>query len=120
MNFNKLLAIFLSVTTALTPVMSVYAYDTEDENGRSEQADQTVLEEYEVPKTAASSEMCGEDLVWSLDDEGTLKISGTGRMTEFASESSAPWYNSSSKIKTVIIGENVENISDFAFSVVRI
>ena len=115
MNFNKLLAIFLSVTTALTPVMSVYAYDTEDENGRLEQADQTILEEYEVPKTAASSGMCGEDLVWSLDDEGTLKISGTGRMTEFASESSAPWYSSSSKIKTVIIEENVENISDFAF-----
>ena len=50
---------------------------------------------------AGESGTCGEDLTWTLDDEGTLTISGTGEMTDYkhleiclsaAQQSDAPKY----------------------------
>ncbi|MDE5771140.1 MAG: leucine-rich repeat protein [Ruminococcus sp.] len=59
---------------------------------------------------------CGEKLTWVLDDEGTLTISGTGDMTNYA-----PYFNvglppyHSDKIKEVIIEDGVTSIGDYAF-----
>ena len=36
-----------------------------------------------VSVRAASSEMCGINVSWTLDDAGTLTISGTGKMTDY-------------------------------------
>ena len=35
---------------------------------------------------------CGENLTWTLDDEGTLTISGTGKMKSFSDSIHAPWF----------------------------
>ena len=43
---------------------------------------------------------CGEDLTWTLDDEGFLYISGTGEMEDY-SEGGAPWYQYDLDIKSV-------------------
>ena len=51
---------------------------------------------------------CGDDLTWTLDDNGTLTISGTGTMYEY-SYSSVPWYAHRDHIETVAILENNEN-----------
>ena len=49
---------------------------------------------------ADASGTCGANLTWTLDDEGTLTISGSGYMT------SHPWtedYNQKQSIKKVVI-----------------
>ena len=56
---------------------------------------------------------CGLNLTWTLDDDGTLIISGTGEMYRY-SWSSSPFY-SNDYIKKVVIEEGVSNIGDFAF-----
>ena len=50
---------------------------------------------------------CGDNLTWTLDDEGVLTISGTGEMT------TSPW--NTSDVKTVVIDEGVTSIKDYAF-----
>lgn len=68
------------------------------------------------PVYAAKSITCGENLTWTLDDEGTLTISGTGEMA-FESKGSLifiPWYGK--QIKKVIIEEGVTSIAYLAFS----
>ena len=41
---------------------------------------------------------CGENLTWMLDSEGTLTISGTGKMWNWTGSSSVPWYHCQKKI----------------------
>ncbi len=67
-----------------------------------------------------TSGTCGENLVWSLDENGTLTISGSGEMTnynkywtEYGVEGSAPWFNMT--VKNVIIEEGVSSIGEYAF-----
>ena len=67
---------------------------------------------------AASRGSCGSNLTWTLDDEGTLTISGNGAMTEYNYSSTiyrAPWEEMRSNIKTVVIGEGVTKISEEVF-----
>ncbi len=57
---------------------------------------------------------CGEGLTWTLDDAGTLTISGIGDMSAWNSTGSdAPWYGMN--VKTIMIGGEVTSISDYAF-----
>ena len=37
-----------------------------------------------VPVSAASSGICGANVRWTLDDNGTLTISGTGKMYNYS------------------------------------
>ncbi len=62
---------------------------------------------------AESTGTCGESLVWELDDEGTLTISGTGEMYDWKTGES-PFYNNRD-IKTVIIEDGVTFIGGYAF-----
>jgi len=59
---------------------------------------------------------CGDNLTWRFNsDTGVLDISGEGDMTKWLSYSSVPWDPYSSYIKTIIIGDNVTSIGEFAF-----
>ena len=62
--------------------------------------------------TAAQEAVCGEHLTWSVDEKGTLTISGTGPMDSFA-QGSTPWRNSS--FRDVVLEEGVTSIGAFAF-----
>ncbi len=64
---------------------------------------------------AASSGTCGDNLTWTLDDEGTLTITGTGPMDNWTNSNEVPWYNDRASIKTVTIEDNVTSIGDKAF-----
>ena len=57
---------------------------------------------------------CGTNLTWVLECDSTLRISGTGSMTNFGN-SSQPWKNISHLIKHVVIGEGVTTIGNYAF-----
>ena len=64
---------------------------------------------------AATSGTCGDNLTWTLDDNGTLTISGEGAMANWSSSSYVPWYSSRDSIQDVIIGNSVTSIGDWAF-----
>jgi hypothetical protein len=72
---------------------------------------------FSITASAATtaSGTCGNNLIWTLDDEGTLTISGTGSMSSYYSYSSVPWYSYRSSIKSVVIDEGVTSISNYAF-----
>ena len=62
---------------------------------------------------------CGENLTWTLDDEGVLTISGSGIMENYVYDelggSSAPWYSYSENIESVMIKNGVKTIGNYAF-----
>ena len=64
--------------------------------------------------TAAANNSCGEGVTWALAD-GTLTISGTGRMTNFTSDSPAPWADQADQITNVEVEGTVTSIGAVAF-----
>ena len=58
---------------------------------------------------------CGDDLVWTLDVNGVLTISGSGNMTNYSDVSEIPWYSSRLLIESVIIQSKVTSIGENAF-----
>jgi len=68
--------------------------------------------------TVVASGECGakgDNLTWSLDDEGTLTISGTGAMHDYLFDN-APWYDHRASVKKVVVEDGVTTIGDGAFS----
>ena len=62
---------------------------------------------------------CGENLTWVLYEDGELKISGQGAMTDFEANeaygSNAPWAEYKDDIKSLLITEGVTSIGAYAF-----
>ncbi|MED9970071.1 MAG: leucine-rich repeat domain-containing protein [Ruminococcus sp.] len=52
------------------------------------------------------------DCTWTLDDDGTLTISGNGAIADFGSNSTLPWGKG---IKSVVIEEGITSIGSYAF-----
>lgn len=57
---------------------------------------------------------CGTDLFWVLTSDSTLTISGSGNMNNYFGDD-APWHSYKNRIKTVIIGDEVNTIGSYAF-----
>ncbi len=58
---------------------------------------------------------CGDSLLWALDEEGVLTISGSGDMWSFE-EGNAPWKDQLLEIKTVTIEPGVTGIGGWSFA----
>lgn len=61
---------------------------------------------------------CGPDLLWALDNEGTLTISGTGGMDDYdygSTDNLPPWHEHSIDIKRLVIQDGVTTIGNSAF-----
>ena len=70
------------------------------------------------PDIAATSYsgVCGAALTWEFDTEtGVLLISGSGIMYDFQYSSPAPWAKYASSIKSIVIGNSVTSIGNYAF-----
>ena len=71
--------------------------------------------------TIVDSGTCGTNLTWTLDNEGTLTISGDGAMDVSWGLNydwvppPAPWYGYRNIIERVIIAKGVTTIASFAF-----
>lgn len=59
---------------------------------------------------------CGENLTWTLDEYGTLTISGTGAMSNYGASSAVPWNAYKNNIKQIILTSGVTNIGSYAFA----
>ena len=60
---------------------------------------------------AQQSGSCGDNLTWTLDEDGTLTISGTGEMYSYGLET--PW---GKEITRLILEEGVTSIGGYAFN----
>ena len=58
---------------------------------------------------------CGENLTWSLDESGTLTVSGTGEMADYTADGGQPWAGYSAQISSLIIENGVTKLGAFAF-----
>lgn len=67
-----------------------------------------------TPGTEAGG-TCGDALAWSID-EGTLTISGTGAMDEWASEADVPWHDYRNVIYQVVLPAGLTSIGAYAFA----
>lgn len=63
-----------------------------------------------ISASAASNGICGETLTWTLDDNGTLTITGTGEMENYH------YWEEQDSFKTVVIGSGVTGIGNGAFN----
>ena len=68
------------------------------------------------PEDIVASGSCGENLTWRLMKDSVLSISGSGDMTNYFYDSPTPWYKYLSSINTVVIGDSVTSIGDWAFN----
>ena len=65
---------------------------------------------------ADDSGSCGDNLTWTfVESTGTLTISGSGAMTDFANNRAIPWYAYINSIEKVIIENGVTTIGRCAF-----
>ena len=58
---------------------------------------------------------CGENVTWTLNEEGVLSIEGSGSMTDYPNYSSIPWYSLRNSIKSVTVSEGITSIGNRAF-----
>ena len=58
---------------------------------------------------------CGENITWTLDDEGTLTISGTGAIFDYSIWDTQSPFSYNSDIKTVYISHGITNIGKELF-----
>ena len=72
----------------------------------------TIATEYTASGTCGAE---GDNLTWTLCDDGTLTIRGTGEMKDWSSESAVPWYAYKDAIRSVVINEGVTRIGSYAF-----
>ena len=67
-----------------------------------------------VPAVIIASGSCGDNAAWELDNEGTLKITGSGPMAD-NSTNHTPWEAYKHQIRHVVIGRDITAIGKFNF-----
>ena len=65
--------------------------------------------------SAASNGSCGDNVTWTLNDEGTLTISGTGEMWDYSGPNDIPWGSVVGDVKSIVIEDGVTYIGNNAF-----
>ena len=78
----------------------------------------TVFLSFTAITANAENGTCGDNLHWSLDNDGTLTITGEGEMvipTDPGMGPIAPWHEYSKNIKKAVISQGITNIDQYAF-----
>lgn len=72
--------------------------------------------ETDIQPLATNTDSCGDNVTWSLSNDGVLTISGTGAMTDYDSEHNTPWNSQKSSIQKVVVETGVTTIGTNAFN----
>ncbi|MBE6990598.1 MAG: hypothetical protein E7426_07640, partial [Ruminococcaceae bacterium] len=141
---KRALSLFLALVMCLSLVTPAYAVELEEAAASEETDTEPAAEELSAEEAApeatrpepaaepASSEQgtpattvvasgtCGaedDNLTWTLDDAGTLTVSGTGEMAgyHYGINEPAPWGDYRDSITAVVIENGVTTIGSFAF-----
>ena len=86
---------------------------TSEEESMDEEIEDALSGE-EINEEIATGQ-CGNNLTWTLDSAGTLKISGTGAMWDFGGEDDIPWEQYEFSIYRVVFEEGITKIGNNAF-----
>ena len=91
--------------------------ETEPETTDAEETQPETVEETAgmLAEDVIDSGTCGDDLTWMLTQDGTLTISGSGRMWEYTDFSTAPWYKNRENIVNAVVTSGVTSIGGLAF-----
>ena len=89
--------------------------ETDDENHATDCPLYSSTDAMAVPLEEMISGVCGDNLTWSLSNEGVLTISGTGDMWDYDLECYPSWASNKFSIKSCVIEEGVTTIGAFAF-----
>ena len=90
---------------------------SDDENAGTDQNTESGISDEDTTETEKSG-FCGtedSDVNWSLDEEGTLHITGEGTMASWESEADVPWAQYRSQIKEIQIEDGVTSVGAYAF-----
>ena len=72
-----------------------------------------------MPKIDARAESengsWGDNFAWTLTEDGTLTISGSGAMPDLRYYSSSPLYKKTGKITAIVVSEGITEIGDWSF-----
>jgi len=72
-----------------------------------------------ITASAEESGTIGENISWTLSDDGTLTLTGTGEIifehNPYYIKPEIPWDASKGNIKKVIIGNGITNVEQYAF-----
>ena len=102
------LLLAISMIFSLMPVSAVTAF-AEDENSSAVKI---------IAKGNCGADEGGENLKWTLDNNGVLTISGSGAMKDYPRyENQRPdWYlNHKDSIRSVVLDNRITHIGDYAF-----
>ncbi len=58
---------------------------------------------------------CGDEAVWTLNDDGILRISGTSGVYSYSANEREPWYNQRNKIRSFIAEEGIKSLQGISF-----
>ncbi len=90
---------------------------SDDENAGTDQNTESGISDEDTTETEKSG-FCGTEdsnVNWSLDEEGTLHITGEGAMASWESEADVPWTQYRSQIKEIQIEDGVTSVGAYAF-----
>ena len=57
---------------------------------------------------------CGDNALWSIDDEGVMTITGTGAMYDYG-KGDSPWYSYRETVKKAVVGNGITVIGSNTF-----
>ena len=89
----------------------------DDENAGTDQNTESGISDEDTTETEKAG-FCGTEdsnVNWSLDEEGTLHITGEGAMASWESEADVPWAQYRSQIKEIQIEDGVTSVGTYAF-----
>ena len=58
---------------------------------------------------------CGNEAVWTLNDNGVLRITGTSSVYSYSATNREPWYNQRHEIKAFISEKGIEGLRGISF-----
>ena len=74
-----------------------------------------VVEVREKTPEIIASGTCGENVRWTLDEDGKLSILGSGAMSDYTA-TTGPWVEYRSLIKSIFISKDITSIGKYAFA----
>lgn len=109
---NLALLLVLATLLSLCPLNVLAADDTALVPEAVELPDEAAPADYAA---STDSDSCGAALTWALEADGTLVISGTGKMDAFE-DGAQPWADRRDEITSVVVEAGVTTIGKYAFS----
>jgi len=86
-----------------------------EEPASVEEGEEELILAQVIDENLVASGICGTGVTWTLDADGVLTVSGSGKMEDYENSAAAPWYSFRSSIKKAVFEEGVTSVGSYAF-----